>query len=325
MGHRRREVGVIKIKLLGTAAGGGLPQWNCNCRVCRAARESPALARPRTQSGVALSADGRDWYLLNASPDLLLQIQNFPALQPRPDAIRNSPIQGVLLTNADLDHTLGLALLREGAPLPVYSTPRARAALADGLRLFPMLENYCGLQWRESPFEIEELCDRDGRPAGISVQAFDIPGSAPRYVRSGTRTGHGDSVGYVLTDLRTGGCLVFAPDVSRLDAGQLAFIARADVLLIDGTFWEETEMQRAGTGTATAADMGHLPINGGVGDSDKGGAAGSLALLRNLAVKTKVYVHINNTNPILLEASPEREIVRASGVLVGEDGMEFEV
>ena len=273
---------------------------------------------------MALSANGRDWYLLNASPDLLLQIQNFPALQPRADAIRNSPIQGVLLTNADLDHTLGLALLREGAPLPVYATPRVREALADGLRLFPMLEKYCGLQWRESPFDSdsEELRDRDGRPAGISVQAFDIPGSAPKYFRAGARSAHGDSVGLVLTDLHSGGCLVFAPDVSRLGAEQLAFIARADVLLFDGTFWDENEMSIAGTGTATAADMGHLPINGAAGAAD---SVGSLALLRNLSVKTKVYVHINNTNPILLEASPEREIVRASGWLIGADGMEFEV
>src|SRR5579862_1359284 len=189
----------MKIRLLGTAAGGGFPQWNCACRMCRTARETPALAKPRTQSGVAVSADGERWFLLNASPDLLAQIRSFAPLQPRtsngggalraPDAggtpavQRHTPIEGVLVTNADLDHTLGLSLLREGGPLAVYSTRRVRDALSDGLRLLPMLEKYCGVCWHEVMFEKVELRDSIGASAGLQMEAFNIPGQAPKYYR----------------------------------------------------------------------------------------------------------------------------------------------
>jgi pyrroloquinoline quinone biosynthesis protein B len=301
---------------LGTAAGGGFPQWNCNCRICRVARSTPALARPRTQSGVAVSADGKAWYLLNASPDLLSQIQNFPPLAPLEQGIRKSPIQGVLLTNADLDHALGLALLREGQPLVAYSTPRVRDALIEGLGLLPMLSKYCGFHWRESGFEPQELCDREDQPSGLSIQAFDVPGSAPKYWDTQTRSQPGDSVAYRIIDLRTRGSLIFAPDVSVVEPALRQFVEQADVLLFDGTFWTEDEMQITGTGNAGAADMGHVPISGGTG---------SLAFLERLSVPQRVYMHINNTNPILLEDSPEREILRARGILVGEDGMEFDI
>jgi pyrroloquinoline quinone biosynthesis protein B len=265
---------------------------------------------------VALSADGNSWYLLNASPDLLTQIQNFPPLAPKPDKIRDTPIQGVLLTNADLDHTLGLALLREGPPLVIHSTRRVHEALSEGLRLLPMLEKYCGVQWRECNFNETALLDRSGNSSGLTLQAFDIPGSAPKYHQSQMRTQPGDSVGYVITDLRTNGCLVFAPDVSIVEPRHLPYLERADVLLFDGTFWSEDEMEQAGTGKAKAADMGHLPISG---------SAGSLAALERLPAKHRVYVHLNNTNPILLEDSPQRELLTARGIVVGQDGMEFDV
>lgn len=306
----------IKIRLLGTAAGGGFPQWNCNCRVCREARSNPANARPRTQSGVAISADGTHWWLLNASPDLLAQIQAFQPLQPSASSVRNSPIQGVLLTNADLDHTLGLALLREGGRLSVHSTRRVHDALSDGLRLLPMLEKYCGIEWCECSIGETDLHDRNGAPSGLRVESFDIPGSAPKYDQTEMRRAPGDSIGFVITDLKTGGGLVFAPDISTIMVEHLPHFARADVLLIDGTFWTENDMEQAGTGNTRAGDMGHLPISG---------AEGSLALVVRLRAKHRVYMHINNTNPILLEDSPERRQLTELGIVVGEDGMEFEV
>ena len=246
----------------------------------------------------------------------MLQIQRFAPLQPRSDAARHTPIQGVLLTNADLDHTLGLALLREGARLPIYSTPRVREALTEGVSLLPMLDAYCGVEWLESSFDKQELVNRGGKCSRLSVQAFNIPGHAPKYHKTDTRSAHGDSVGYLITDSRTGGRLIFAPDVSVIQASQMQVYERADVLLFDGTFWSEDEMQRAGTGSARAAEMGHVPISG---------SGGSLAILKTLPIKQRVYMHINNTNPILIEDSAERREVQACGIVVGQDGMEFEV
>lgn len=280
------------------------------------ARSEPARAQPRTQSGVAVSADGLEWHLLNASPDLLTQIQRFAPLQAHTEPIRNTPIQGIFLTNADLDHTLGLSLLREGNPLTIYGTQRVCAALTDGIGLLPMLERYCGVDWREASFENTELCNRLGKPRGLRVQAFNIPGSAPKYHKAAIQRAHGDSVGYTITDALTGGCLVFAPDVSIIEAEHGRMYERADVLLFDGTFWSEDEMQSAGTGTTRAAQMGHLPISG---------SNGSLAVLKELRAKHRVYMHINNTNPILIEDSAERREVEECGIKVGEDGMEFEV
>ena len=304
----------MQIHLLGTAAGGGVPQWNCNCAVCREARAGTGRVQSRTQSSVALSADGRSWFLLNASPDIRAQIESFPPLQPLTGKSRNSPIEGVLLTNADLDHSLGLMLLREGEKLRVHATPNVRRALTEGISFQPVLESFCGSEWIEPSTIPAPLLRRDGSPSGLTCQAIALPGKPPRFMKA--KTMEGNVVGYHITDAKAGGRLLFLPDVAELNATILQWLPKCDVLLFDGTFWSETEMRDQGLGNLLAADMGHAPISG---------ATGSLKLLAELNVRHKIYTHINNTNPILLEDSPEAAAVKAAGCAVGRDGMEFKI
>jgi pyrroloquinoline quinone biosynthesis protein B len=306
----------MRIRLLGTAAGGGVPQWNCNCAVCREARAGSGRVEPRTQSCVAISADDRRWFLLNASPDLRGQIEAFPPLHPFSDRVRISPIEGVLVTNADLDHTLGLLLLREGEKLPVHATHQTRRSLTEGLLLGPVLESFCGLDWIEPPHELSPLQLRDGSPSGLRYQAIEVGGKPPRFAKDLPTSSGGIVIGFRILDERTGGRLVFLPDVAGLNDALLAQISDCDVLLFDGTFWSETEMSERGVGVATAASMGHVPISG---------ASGSFALLAGVKAAKKIYIHINNTNPILLQDSTERQRVEAAGWTIGRDGMEFVV
>jgi pyrroloquinoline quinone biosynthesis protein B len=303
----------MRICHLGTAAGGGFPQWNCNCAGCRTARTNPALAWPRLQSSAALSADGRRWFLLNASPDVHRQLESFPVLRPR-DARRGSCIEGVLLTSADLDHTLGLLLLREGGRLTVHAPAPIRQALGEGLGLDALLACYCGLDWREPPVDPAPLLDRAGQPTGLSYVAFAAAGKPPRYRNAFPTAAQGSCVGYCLVDEHTGGRLVYLPGVAELEDATLMRLRDCDALLLDGTFWSKDEMIQTGVGTQTAQEMGHLPV---------GGPGGSLERLAPLAIKRKVYVHMNNTNPILLEESPQRRAVESAGFQVGWDGLEF--
>ena len=304
----------MQIHLLGTAAGGGVPQWNCACAVCCEARRPNGRVRARTQSSVAISADGRSWFLLNASPDIRAQIESFQPLQPSPGPGRNSPIQAVLLTNADLDHSLGLMLLREGETLRIHATRNVRQALNEGVSMEPALASFCGTDWVEPPLEPAPLRQRDGSPSGLTYQAIPLPGKSPRFLKS--KTTEGNVVGYRISDSRTGGRLLFLPDVATLNETILRWLPECDALLFDGTFWSETEMRDLGLGTLAAADMGHAPISG---------ASGSLKVLAELKVRHKIYTHLNNTNPVLIEDSREAAAVTAAGCVVGRDGMELEL
>ena len=305
----------MRVRLLGAAAGGGFPQWNCGCDNCRAAREDARRAKPRTQSCVAVSGDGRRWFLVNASPDLRSQVESFRALGPPAGSRRGTGIAGVLLTNADLDHTLGLLLLREGERLVVHATSRVRQALNTGLNLDAVLGEYCGIEWREPPTELAPLKDGLGDGSGLSYCAFHVPGKPPRYLPMALPEA-GDAVGYRFVDPCTGGRLVVLPDVAAIDALVERQIEDCDLLLLDGTFYDDDEMLRRGVGTATAAQMGHLSI---------GGAGGSLHHIAAIPKAQRVYMHVNNTNAILLEDSPQRKAVEAAGITVGEAGMEFEL
>lgn len=305
----------MRIILLGTAAGGGFPQWNCNCPNCREARSGSNRVLPRTQSSAAVSANGKDWFLLNASPDLRFQLDNCPDLHPLTNVPRSTRIEAVLLTNADLDHTLGLLLMREGERIRIHATRDVRRALTSGISIRPTLESFCGTQWVRPPNKLSPLICRDGNPSGLLYQAIELTGKKPpRYMKGRDSAGSAYNVGYRLVDDRTGGKMVFLPDVALLNEATLREASECDVLLFDGTFWSENEMREKGVGNLPASKTGHVPISG---------RHGSLKSLAQLPVPRRIYTHINNTNPILREDSPECTAVRAAGIEIGRDGTEI--
>ena len=295
------------VRVLGSAAGGGFPQWNCACPSCRAVRDGSRPARSRTQSSIAVSPDGGRWFLFNASPDVRAQIESFPPLQPSSNPRgRAVPLEAVLLTDAELDHTLGLLLLREGRGLELHATEAVHDTLYDGTSLLRTLEAYCPVEWRPviSGADVP-LAD------GLLYQAFDVP--TTKRPRFGSDAGKGRVAGYRLTDERSGRTLVYLPSVQDLITvrDQLDDCA---CLLVDGTCWRDDELIRLGLADKTAHEMGHMPIDG----SD-----GSLAQLALLPIERTIYTHINNTNPILLEDAPERRILQQHGMEVAVDGLEL--
>jgi pyrroloquinoline quinone biosynthesis protein B len=295
----------VWVRVLGAAAGGGFPQWNCGCPQCRAVRDGSRPCRSRTQSSVAVSADYQRWFLLNASPDIRAQIESFPALQP--SGVRHSPLQAVLLTDAELDHTLGLLLLREAGDLEVHVTAAVHEILCKGTSLLQTLGAYTRVEWRTVAAGIEvSLAD------SLSYRAFHVPTNK----RARFGTGEESVVGYRITDGHTGRALVYMPGAQELTASVRAHLDGCTCLLIDGTCWQDDELIRLGIGGKTSREMGHLPISG---------ADGSLKQLAPLPIERKIYIHINNTNPILLEDAPERRIVEERGLEVAADGLELEI
>jgi len=303
----------MRVHLLGTAAGGAFPQWDCNCRNCGWARTVPGRVAARTQSCIAVGSDLSRWFLVNASPDIRIQLESFPPLWPPSRSVRGTAIAGVLLTSADLDHTLGLFNLRESGPLVVHASAAVRRSLVQGINIDAVLSSYHGIEWREPPETLAPLRYSDGSASGIRYSAFSVAGKPPRY-QSAAIPSTGHVVGYRFVDDANGGRLVVIPDLAAFDDSVASLANDSDVLLLDGTFFDEDEMRRAGAGTATATEMGHLPV---------GGSQGSLARIAPIIHVERVYVHINNTNPMLLEDSPERAEVEAAGVKIGFDGMQF--
>jgi len=302
----------MRVIILGSAAGGGVPQWNCGCPNCLDARHD---ARGRMQSSVAVSADGERWILLNASPDLRMQLAAHHELWPR--GMRGSPIGSVVLTDGEIDHTLGLLLLRESATrLPVYAPGGVTTLLGDEWPLYRVLSAYAGVEPRTlAEGRSVALADGAGTPLGISCSTTAVARRPPRYARARAPATAFD-VALRLTDERTGGTLGYVPTAGAIDDAVRRVAGGADLLLFDGTFWSDDELTAAGVDAPTAREMGHLPV---------GGAGGSLELLPRLDAKRVVLVHINNTNPILCRSSAERARVEAAGIVVGEDAMEFEL
>lgn len=298
--------------LLGTAAGGGFPQWNCWCPPCRIARSDPTLAHPRSQSSAALSADGKRWFLLNASPDVRDQLGRLNGTAP--SGVRHVPVEGVIATDAELDHTMGVALLREARQLQLYLTGAVRAVLEEDSRLLPVTQAFATVQVTELPLEAPiPLRYRDGSDSGLEVTAFPVAGDPPRFAR---REIPGHTVGLLLRDGRSGGTAAFIPGCGELDDPLLARLGGVDLVLLDGTFWRDDELISLGISDRHAREMGHVPVSG---DS------GSLKRLSTLKRPKRVYTHINNSNPMLVEASPERQAVEAAGIVVGDDGMRFTI
>jgi pyrroloquinoline quinone biosynthesis protein B len=308
----------MHLRILGSAAGGGVPQWNCRCGNCAAARAGSPDVRPRTQSSVAVSADGRAWFLLNVSPDVRQQVVTCPALGPgEGNGARGTAIVGCVLTDAELDHTAGLLLLREGGAFGIHCTATVRRWLNRYLPVEPVLACFANPRWCDLPLDAPvELRLPDGSPGGLRVRAFEVDRHVPRFVTDEGASAAGSVIGLQVEDPRTGARLVHAPCVAAL-GGPLERAAReADGLLIDGTFWEDEEPIRCGIGSRTARAMGHLPVTG---------PAGSLDWLSGLGARYRVYVHINNTNPMLKERGPEQRLVTGRGVRVGADGDCFEL
>jgi pyrroloquinoline quinone biosynthesis protein B len=301
------------IQILGSAAGGGFPQWNCNCPNCRGVRDGSLRAQPRTQSSIALSDDGVNWVLCNASPDIRAQLQSFAPMQPG-RALRDTGIGAIILLDSQIDHTTGLLSLREGCPHEVWCTDMVHQDLTTGFPLFNMLEHWNGgLRWNRIELEGSFVI-----PACPSLRFTPLPlrSAAPPYSPHRFDPHPGDNIGLIVEDLLTGGKLFYAPGLGQVDNALLAKMAEADCLLVDGTLWEDDEMQRRGVGTRTGREMGHLAQNG---------PGGMLEVLDQLTSPRKVLIHINNTNPILDEDSPERAEVERRGVEVAWDGMSIEL
>jgi pyrroloquinoline quinone biosynthesis protein B len=306
----------MKIKVLGSAAGGGFPQWNCGCPNCRGVRDGTLKARARTQESIAVSADGDSWFLLNASPEIRSQIESFPGLHPR--GPRDSPIQGILITNGDMDHCLGLLSLRESHPLQIYATEQLRRGFTEANSLYMTLERFAGqTTWRTLKLGAEQDLKRlDGRSSGLEVTAVAVPGQPPLHLRGRFAPGPEDNVAFRIRDRANGRTLVYLSGVAAITAEVLAAIDGTQCMFFDGTFWAADELITLGLGDKRAEDMAHLPI---------GGASGSLAQFAKIKVPQRYYIHINNTNPILREDSAERAAVQAAGWHVAYDGLEFEL
>ena len=296
------------VHLLGSAAGGGVPQWNCGCPQCAGARAG--LIEKRTQCCIAVSADGRRWLLINASPDLHSQLLRFRAQPPAGE--RRTPIEAVLLTDADLDHTLGLLLLRESdSPITIHASNSIKEALEKGLRLTEVLSHYCSVRWVNAGFPFAPVLCRDGSDSGLEYKAVQIDGPGPNFRRPCASSCR---VFYVLRESATLSSLVVAPAVAKLEPHLLTELNRADAILFDGTFWSTNDFEKSGLPNHSIAQLleGHLPI-----------LNGSLETMRTLPAKKKVYIHINNTNPVLWDSGPEREQLTEAGIELATDGMEF--
>jgi pyrroloquinoline quinone biosynthesis protein B len=301
----------VRIIVLGSAAGGGFPQWNCNCVNCRRVRSGDAAAEPRTQCSLAVSADGERWFLLNASPDLRQQLAATPALHPRPGSPRHSPVEGVVLTNGDIDHVAGLLSLREGHPFSVYATRRILSVL-DSNPVFDVLDRDLVERRQVGLGEPIPLGDR------LTVEMFAVPGKVALYLEEGSPQigGETEDVVGVRIDEDRGASFFFVPGCARLTAALARRLAGAPAVFFDGTLWQDDEMVRLGAGSKTGQRMGHMSVSG---------SAGSLTAFTGLAVGRRIYIHVNNTNPMLLDDSPERAAVTAAGWEVAYDGMEVEL
>lgn len=308
----------MKILVLGSGAGGGFPQWNCNCRQCAGQRLGELTAHARTQSSIAVSADGESWVLLNASPDIGQQLRDHPQLHPR-HGLRDTPIKAVVLLDAQIDHVTGLLGMREGPCIDVYATPCVFEDLTTVFPVLSVLEHYCGTRWHMLPVagtERSAAFTVDGF-ASLRFRAVAIPGKAPPYSPHRREQTVGDNIALLIEDLTDGRRLFYSPGLAEVGPHELKWMHDADCLLVDGTFWVEDEMQHAGLSRKTASEMGHLPQ---MGDDTR---IGMVDVMLNTGARRKVLIHINNSNPILDEASEQRRVLDSHGIEVAYDGMEI--
>lgn len=304
----------MKIRVLGSAAGGGFPQWNCNCENCRGLREGRVDADARNQSSIAVSHNGLDWILFNASPDIRQQIMAFPSLQPA-RAKRDTGIASILLMDSQIDHTSGLLFLRESDhPLSLYCTDMVYEDLTTGFPVLKMLEHYCTVDRKVIPINGESFAVHGG--GNLEFRGYHLSSKAPPYSPHRHDPHPGDNIGMSIVDPESGKRLFYAPGLGAIEPHLIPVMQAADCLLVDGTFWTEDEMITRGVGKKKASAMGHMA---------QSGENGMLSVLSEFEAERKVLIHINNTNPMLVKGSRERAEVESRGIEIAWDGMEIEL
>lgn len=301
----------MKIHVLGSAAGGGFPQWNCNCKNCHGVRSGQVRATACTQSSIAVSVDDERWVLFNTSPDIRAQLEAFPQIQPR-TGLRDTGIKAIVYMDSQIDHTTGLLMLREGCPHEIYCTDSVYEDLTSGFPIFNMLKAWNGGVNRH-PIKINCSFDIPGIE-GLRFTPVFLSSKAPPYSPHRHNPMPGDNIGIYIEDLISKKSVFYAPGLGSIEQHLIPFMERANCLLVDGTFWREDEMSWAGVGTKLASEMGHLP---------QSGSDGMMALLDRFVKPRKILIHINNTNPILDEDSAERGELTRHNIEVAYDGMQI--
>jgi pyrroloquinoline quinone biosynthesis protein B len=307
---------MLRVVVLGAAAGGGVPQWNCGCPVCRTARTAhPELSS--TQASIAVSADGDHWFLVNASPDLRQQLIATPQLHPRAGKLRHSPISGVILTNGEIDAVAGLLSMREGSPFTIYAHAKVLSILKAN-SIFNVLGEK---NVRRQPIEVDRAFEPtlpDGTPSGIEILPFAVPGKSAWYLEGNTHpgggAGEGDTLGLRVSDKASARYFYFLAACAEVTDDLRSRLAGAPLIFFDGTVWRDDELIAAGLGNKTGQGMGHIAMSGDTG---------AIAALADLDIGRKIFLHINNSNPALLRASPERKIAERAGWQIPADGTEI--
>jgi pyrroloquinoline quinone biosynthesis protein B len=302
------------VHVLGSGAGGGFPQWNCNCANCKGVREGTIKTSPRTQSSIAVSANGTDWILFNTSPDIKKQLDDFPALQPARE-VRDTAITAIVITDAQIDHVTGMLTLREhNKPWEVYTTKAVYEDLTTGFPVFNILGHFRGINHHEIATDQSSFTIPTAE--GLVFTAVPLKSEAPPYSPHRHNTVPGDNVGIKIEDTRTGKNLFYAPGLGVAEPHVLEYMENADTVLVDGTVWTDDEMSNEGISDKRAQEMGHL---------DQSSEGGIMSLLNAMEKPRKILIHINNTNPILNEESEQRQILNKAGIEVAYDGMDIEL
>lgn len=302
----------MHIRILGSGAGGGFPQWNCNCQNCRRVRSGELQGTSRHQSSITVSADGENWILINASPDIRAQIESFPPLQPA-RKVRDTGIAAIIITDAQIDHTTGLLILREhDKPWDIYCTKEVNEDMTTGYPIFNILGHFRGVNWHE--IQPNETRFTIPQAPGLTFTTVPLKSEAPPYSPRRHNTVDGDNIGLLIQDEKTGGSCFYAPGLGVIDDTVFEYMDKADAILVDGTVWTNDEMSKEGISNKLASEMGHLSQN------DEGGIKDTLAKLSDTR---KILIHINNTNPILDETSDERQQLNDANIEVSHDGMDI--
>ena len=303
----------MKVRVLGSGAGGGFPQWNCNCHNCHRIRHNTMNGKARSQSSIAVSTDNKNWLLINTSPDIRSQLEAFPAIQPK-EGIRDTGIKAILLIDSQIDHTTGMLMLREGKPLEVYCTEMVKQDLSTGFPLFTMLKDYCTVNHHAVPVDGSSFTIPAIEDLRFYTQA--LKSKAPPYSPHRHDPHEGDNIGVIIEQISTGKKIFYSPGLGEIEPHVMTAMQEVDCLLVDGTFWTDDEMCTQQISHKRAREIGHLP---------QSGPGGMIDVLSGVTKARKILIHINNTNPILDDDSEQRKILDAAGIEVAYDGLEIDL